>query len=479
MAEFIRHMLWRYTIWTPLLGWEPSIKALCASFLSGISILVLGIQCSIVIESNSRFKPFLLILRTALAIPAVIVYLDVALPPHITVSRHFETVPVTVGLYWAFKTWEVCLAPLIDGARLPNWVSLYSVKNFLSNSAPHDTQKENSVHQSKGAIISPSSSPFIYSLDFLTTLRGVSWLSDRRFDFLEPVFVQEQARTPLRRRAFIVDRLIHLFVVYIVCDICDTLDKSVRWKTMNDLVNGVPASKRNTITPLDSTFANQLTIKPIYNQAVFVLTTGIMTQLALESFYTPFAILCVALFNLSPTAFPHFFSTPFSLHTHSVKSFWGERWHHIFRRVYDRLVDPSMHVIQVSKRSMLGKLYRVVVTFSISAAFHCIIQYRVQVFHFPPGFTPPLFDKSTTFFFLSQPLAIIFEQTLLHKVFARLPEPISWTAWRMWTWGWLFWSARWWTDCWIKMGMWQPEEQVIFFSVIRGLWRGEWLVVAH
>ncbi|KIM22646.1 hypothetical protein M408DRAFT_332835 [Serendipita vermifera MAFF 305830] len=230
------------------------------------------------------------------------------------------------------------------------------------------------------------------------------------------------------------------------------------------------------LSPHSPAFAHQVTTRPFYEQAVFVLIVAVTTQLSLETFYTLLAVICVGVFNVSPKAFPHFFSSPLSFHTDSVRSFWGARWHHVFRRIFDRATDPWLHLMGIPKRSTLRAILKIAMVFIISALFHCVIQAKTLVHYYPPGFTPRLLDYDTIRFFMSQPFALLFEHFVIRPLARRLPAPLAYLVRRVWTWGWLFWSARWWADTWVKMGMWQPEEQVVFFSPIRGLWKGDWFV---
>ena len=457
------------SIWTFIFGWKPSPILLLPAFSIRNIILALCVPCTLSIEaakpSRQKNKDNLLLLvviRTLLAIPAVIIYIDAILAPHISESRHFSSAVATIGSYGIFKTWEICFAPLFDNASLPNWVPSYNPK-------PNGIGNGKEIHREKVTTLSKENHRILYSLDFLTTLRGVSWLSDRRFDFLAPVYIQEQRRTPHRSK-FIRDRLLHLLLVNMAYDILDTMNKSPRWVKMTDLVTN--HNEVAILSPLDAIYAHQVTTRPLYQQAAFISLTAADTQLSLEVFYTILALICIGLFNVSPLAFPHFYNNPFSLRTNSVRSFWGERWHHIFRRVFDRAIDPGMHVVGINKRTIFGKTYRVLAIFLMSGLLHCLIQARVQMYLFPPGYAPPLFDSDTLYFFLSQPFALAFEQTVLQPVLSRTPAWISWWICRIWTWGWLFWTGRWYTDCWVKMGMWQPEEKVVLFSPIRVCGKG-------
>ncbi|KAG8811152.1 hypothetical protein FRB91_003641 [Serendipita sp. 411] len=230
------------------------------------------------------------------------------------------------------------------------------------------------------------------------------------------------------------------------------------------------------ISPHDPIYAHQVTTRPIYEQLVYAAVTATVTQFSLELFYTALAIVCVGIFNIDPAAFPHFFCEPLSIKTDSVHSIWGQRWHHIFRRVTTRALDPWLHILRIPKKSTVGTACKVLAAFTLSGLIHCVVQARVQSLHFPPEIPLVIFDVDTLWFFLSQPFAIAFEHLFVMPLAHRLPPPIGFVVKRLWTWGWLLWSGRWWTDVWIKMGMFLVEERTIPFSVVRGIQRGEWIV---
>ena len=474
-----KHLFFRESIWTRYLGLDASLLTLALCFGGALSILLLCIECTISLERKSRKSPVLLFLRTIFAIPTGILYLDAAFVQHLSGHRHGESAIATIGLYGLFKVWEICIAPLIDGASLPNWVIKPTtareavVGNGVAHQIPQECEKDSSTGPQDTK--TREKVRLGYGVDLLSTLRGVSWLGDRHFDFLTRQVISEQSFASSRLQ-FVRERLRHVLFVCLCYDACDSITKSQRWMKAESLVQALPDGTTVIMSPQAPLYAQQITSRPLYQQAVFVLITAITTQLSLETFYTLLALLCVGVLNVSPKAFPHFFGNPISLQTDSVRSFWGARWHHIFRRVYDRAVDPWLYVMGISKRSTVGIVFKVTAVFTISGLVHCVIQARTLVYHFPPEITPPLLDQNTLWFFMSQPVALFFEHLVVRLLTRRLPSPLAYLTKRIWTWGWLFWSARWWTETWVKMGMWQPEEQVVFFSPIRGLWKGEWIV---
>jgi hypothetical protein len=116
----------------------------------------------------------------------------------------------------------------------------------------------------------------------------------------------------------------------------------------------------------------------------------------------------------------------------------------------------------------LRKTLRAALIFLLSGVFHLLLMYRLTTSetHLHPTF----FDRSTLLFFLSQPVALLIERTVI--------EPLAggnvWVT-RCWAWAWLLFSGRWWADVWVRRGSWDHAEQVVGYSVVRGLLKGQWI----
>jgi hypothetical protein len=465
------------TIWTYILGLKPSIGTYGLSFGGGVVILAICLFINASIRNNYRSS--LVLLRVLLAFPAVVLFIDALFAPHAGQNRHFSSGAAAQGLYGLLKTWEICFSSFLDGEITSLWVRREPPKAHKYTNGSHKhangSGSKEKMGEKKDIILPITRKDRIkYAADLALTLRGVSWYGDRRFDFLSSVVIADQNKNP-SRRTFIVSRFIHFLLVCLAYDIFDSINKSQTWMRAEELATILD---KETISHPCSypPFAHQVTAYPLPMQAIFVLSVGVTTQLSLEFFYTPYAMICVGLFGVDPAAFPHFFNHPFSLATDSVKSFWAYRWHHIFRRVFDKAINPWMTFFRIGVHTLSGKLIRVTAIFTLCALLHCIIQARVLVHLIPSSISAPLFDADTFWFFASQPLAIIAERLFIFPLLNVLPGPVAQVLRRVWTWGWLFWSGRWWADVWVKMGMWQPEEQVVFLSIVRGLWKGEWIV---
>ncbi|CCA76237.1 hypothetical protein PIIN_10229 [Serendipita indica DSM 11827] len=470
MASYTTSFSLNITVWNTLLGLEPSPLTMILSLVGGILVLVLSVHCSVLIERGPQNRTQWILIRTLLAILASILFIDLLFAPYGQKNRYFRTSGVTNGIYGLLKTWEICFSSLIDGVPLPSWVRL---SHPASNGAHPKSGKEEETRETLHSI---DTRGWWYSFDVISTLRGVSWLPDRRFDIATPSLVQKIASRTTRGR-FVLDRILWLLTSLFVMDIIDTVSKEWSYMDGQGLGRIAQSYSSTKITTLYPAYAHQATSKPFYGQLALVACTALSTQFSVEIFYTAFGLLCVGVFNVSPSAFPHFFNNPFYIHNYtSVRHFWGYQWHHIFRQVMTRVTDPFLHVFRIPKRSALGTIMRVVIAFTLSGLIHCVIQARAQALYLAPNVELVVLDPDTLRFFMSQPLAIAFEHLCMFPLVRFLPPLVKRTLMVVWTLGWLTWSARWWVDVWIKMGMYQPEERVVLFSVIRGLWRGEWYI---
>jgi hypothetical protein len=142
----------------------------------------------------------------------------------------------------------------------------------------------------------------------------------------------------------------------------------------------------------------------------------------------------------------------------------------LFRRVFDRLSLGILHALEKVHAPLpphLRKTLRAALIFGLSTTLHLLLMYRLPTSekHYHPGF----FDRSILFFFLSQPVALLVERTVI--------EPLSggnvWVT-RCWAWAWLLCSGRWWGDVWARRGLWDPKEKVVGYSLVRRLLYGDW-----
>lgn len=151
-------------------------------------------------------------------------------------------------------------------------------------------------------------------------------------------------------------------------------------------------------------------------------------------------------------------------------NYLSSRWHAVFRRVFDRLslgILGALDRLHTPLPPHLRKPLRATVIFALSTTLHLLIIYRLPTSdtHIHAAFL----DSSTMLFFLSQPLALFVER----MVVVPLGGGNVWIT-RCWAWAWLLYSGRWWADVWIRRGYWDQEEKVVGYSLVRGLWTGQW-----
>lgn len=160
-----------------------------------------------------------------------------------------------------------------------------------------------------------------YSLDLLTSMRGVSWYSDRRWDFTTTVVASRQARLTNTSRVRFLWTNVPWFILYLL--MIDTIDTYVKYVGF-DMKHLCPVSGN----------------VPWYHQMISSVTISIWTYLAIAGEHTMFALIFVGLGLTRPYAWPHMFDYP--LFASTLPEFWGRRWHYIYRRVFDRLLVPFL-----------------------------------------------------------------------------------------------------------------------------------------
>lgn len=253
-----------------------------------------------------------------------------------------------------------------------------------------------------------------YSLDLLSSMRGVSWYSDRRWDFTPSTVVALQARVAhISRPRYIRTYLLWWIIFYLLIDAVDTCVKLLPF----DAMEMYPVSEG----------------LPIYQQLFCSVLICVWTYLAIASEFTLLALLCVGLLGVSsPTSWVSMFDYP--LLATSLPDFWGKRWHYIFRRTFDRLLIPFLprnHRHSPTTKTKAGEecssvaevteqdnqstvIARSVATFVLSTLLHLITMHRN-----PPSPEHPygaFWDPSVLSFFLAQPVGIVLDTLLTSRI---------------------------------------------------------------
>ncbi|KAG8692136.1 hypothetical protein FRC09_011428 [Ceratobasidium sp. 395] len=382
----------------------------------GINFLLVALY-TLTITSHQRT---LALVRILLCAPAAYTFWVYAYHPYEAPRRGVETGLAVVGLYGLMRVVDTCLVDLIVGVHSPpRWVV-------------------------DGRVL-PLPTTFLgrvgYSIDYLFSLRGTSIFKNTTWDWIAPSTKRRMLSPKTPRLVFIRNASWSLFKQYLVLDALDTLNKSRIWD--NTLPHPVTNGGLNVLQQL--TFA-------------FSVCAG--TALSISIPATLVSIPSVAC-GAPVEAWPPMFDAPFS--AVSLADFWT-------RRVFDRLSLGLLHGLDKLHTPLpahLRKPLRAAIIFALSTTLHLLLMYRLPTSdtHYHPTF----FDRSTMLFFLSQPVALLIERTVI--------EPMAggnvWVT-RCWAWAWLLCSGRWWADVWVRRGLWDQGEKVVGYSIIRGLWRGDW-----
>jgi hypothetical protein len=215
------------------------------------------------------------------------------------------------------------------------------------------------------------------------------------------------------------------------------------------------------------------TLSPLF-QIYYAICVCMMTALSMNIPYTALSIGAVALG--SPTAgWPPLFDDPFQ--ATSLQAFWTHKWHASFRRVF---LMVSATVVDATKPLIPNRriqfAFRGLCVFALSCTMHLALMYRIR----PPTVLPGdlLFvEGETMLFFLLQPVGMLLEVTLINPLavytFGSGTRGTLWCM-RVWAWVWLVWTGRYWSDVWVRHGMWGPKERVVGYSLFRGLLHGNW-----
>ncbi|KAF8706588.1 Membrane bound O-acyl transferase family, partial [Rhizoctonia solani] len=389
----------------------------------GIQVL-LAATFTLTITSQPRSTA---VFRLFLGVLSASIFYYCTFHPYGAPTRGTDTAIATIGLYGIMRIIDICIVDLLVGVSSPpRWV-------VDGKALPLPT----SFHER-----------FAYALDYLTTLQGTSMFKNTTWDWM-PLSAKRRvlsASTP--RSTFVGRSFVSLFKNYLVYDALDAFNKHRIWD----------CSQLHPITNGGLTIPEQLMV---------AFSVCVTTSLSISISADIVSIIAVAC-GAPVEAWPTLFNRPFS--ATSLEDFWTHRWHSLFRRTFDRL---SLGVLCAIERitgpapARFRKFLRVTTIFGLSATLHLLLMYRLPTSetHIHPTFL----DSSILAFFLSQPLALLIERTAI--------KPIAggnvWIT-RLYAWSWLLYSGRWWADVWIRRGMWDQEEKVVGYSLLRGLWNGNW-----
>jgi hypothetical protein len=282
-------------------------------------------------------------------------------------------------------------------------------------------------------------------------MRGTSWFKDTHWDFCPRALLAPEHKKD--RLTFLREGVLHFLGLILVIDICDTINRTRLWDNVH---NDYP-----------------VTSLPWPQQIIYAISICVGTALSIDKPYTLVSIIFVSL-GSDPASWPPQFNHPFT--ASSLSDFWTTRWHASFRRVSfltsAALVDLA-HQLVTHRRTRA--LARGMCIFGITCLMHLGLMHRINPPELPLG-SRSFWDRGTLLFFLAQPVGMFLEAVVVRPIIVRVFEDpaVRRNATRAWTWAWLVWTGRWWSDVWVKNGCWGPTEVLMPLSPIRGILYGQW-----
>ena len=357
---------------------------------------------------------------------AVYYFLDYGFGNYVTHGPAVQVALAVVGVYGVMRVLETTFVGLLD-AKLPYWI-------VEGKEAPMPTSLLGRL---------------AYAIDLTTSLRGNSWFANTHWNWAPRALSVNSPTRFMTRSQFQISNLLSLIQQYLAYDILDTINKSRTWDT----------SSPYPITSL-----------PWYEQIIFSTSVCACTALSITVPYTVVSSIFVLLGSY-PGSWPPMFDAPFT--ATSLADFWTKRWHAIFRRVFERLSIVVLRVVPAPKR--VQHTIRSLLVFSLSASLHIMIIYRVDMSQTEHPRT--FLDPSILKFFLSQPPGLALEILFVLPLCNTFLTP-RWrnVVTRIWTWVFLLWAGRFWSDVWVGRGFWGPTQRCVGWSVVRGVLYGQWAI---
>jgi hypothetical protein len=373
-------------------------------------------------------NPFLTALRVGLAVPTAYYFWEHGYGPIKMPHAGIEVGVALDAVYGIVRVFESCVVGLWDDYP-PVWVRVSDGQRL--------------------PLPTTIGGRFAYALDLLTSVRGTSWFNGVVWDWASKGVVYTRP-TETSRFRFVMKGLRTLVLLHFFVDCVDTILE-------------MAASNASLSHPITDASL------PLYRQCLYAFAVCSMTACAITLSNTYISTIMVA-FGSHPSSWPPMFNSPF--HATSLQDFWTHRWHALFKRIFERCASCFLVLVPSFAPKQFRRAIRAIVIFALSCLLHLVLLMRPEVTESRPH--PSFFDRSALRFFLSQPLGLLFESLVIFPATSRLPETMKLTIRRVWTWGWMLWCGRWFADVWVRRGFF--DERLVGFSVVRGLWRGEWFV---
>ncbi|KAG8921787.1 hypothetical protein FRC03_008799 [Tulasnella sp. 419] len=411
--------------------------------LLGFGIIML---CNFTTTYNHPLLPYI---RLLLVIPAAKIFWEYGLSPQFDLhgrSRQVDLGMAMIAYYGYLKLFEICVVGFWNKSEdWPRWISRGDDEK-MKGKGTHDKSKKPKVVPFTPTL----AGRLLYAYDLLSVC-GSSYVPNRVWNWAPKSMLKWQ---PPAKNEFLLQCIKTTAQLYFTLDLFHTLGATKEWDTTNP-------------SPLIST-------SPFYQQIFYAFLVCGLTCLAIVTPYY-FSAFVTVLLGAPPSAWPPLFDEPFT--ATSLQDFWSYRWHNIFRRSFHEISRGLLALIPTSYvrvHPRIIKFLRALIIFSLSASLHFFIIWALP--HDPPKY-PHLtrfFNPQTAKFFLSQPLGVLIEFLIVFPLTNRLPERWKILLRRVFAWGWLLWSGRFWADVWIGSGMWGIKERYVLYSPIRKLLHGRW-----
>ncbi|GAA5873917.1 hypothetical protein JCM16303_002629 [Sporobolomyces ruberrimus] len=279
-----------------------------------------------------------------------------------------------------------------------------------------------------------------WAIKFATTLRGAGW----EWQVVPKTSQPSSAGTKTSRWRFIQRRLGKFVVLYLGLDCISTYMQSR------------PYFHRT------ASFATLSAGERLLN----VLAAGASAGLAINTLYQIVCILCVASQAWDPEECIDLFGS--FRHAKNLRGFWGKTWHQSFRRPFSSIPAFFVNtVLRLSPTSPISAFTSAFFAFFLSALLHAF-----------SAFVMNRTGTGSLKFFSIQPFGILLELVVGHlsrKSFPDLSKRVTMVVGFAWTATWLVYWAPYFIDELVQAGFWELDAAPV--SLVRGLWKGEWLHV--